>query len=68
MGSEMCIRDRLTEAAEKRIFKIKPTDRPKPISARIIINILKTLISIRLGSFMVSKIKNVIHFDKTILT
>ena len=58
----------LTEAAEKRIFKIKPTDKPKPISARIIINILKTLISIKLGSFIVWKIKNVIHIDKTILT
>ena len=33
----------LTEAAEKRIFKIKPTDKPKPISARIIINIFSRM-------------------------
>jgi hypothetical protein len=58
----------LTEAAENKIFKMKPIDKPKPISAKIIINILKTLISIKFGSFIVSKIKNVIHIDKTILT
>ena len=32
-----------------------------------IINILKTLISIKLGNFIVWKIKNVKHIDKTIL-
>ena len=58
----------LTEAAENNIFIIKPIDKPKPISAKIIINILKMFISIKLGSFIVWKIKNVIHIDKTIRT
>ena len=46
----------LTEAAEKRMFKINPTDKPKPISAKIIMKILITGGAGYIGSMLCTKL------------